>query len=74
MNMSFEDVKLICNGALGSLTFGGYHFYYTTSLINENNSNNDFRMNELKKDYDDKINNLLQKIEKIEKKSKWFFF
>lgn len=74
MNMSFEDVIFICKGVISSIIFGSYFIYYTKNLINENNKNNDNRMNELKIDYNNKINFLLQKIEILENKNIWQFF
>jgi len=35
--MTSDDLKIILKGAIGSLTFGVYHMYLTTKMINENN-------------------------------------
>ena len=35
--MTSDDLKIILKGAIGSLTFGVYHMYLTTNMINENN-------------------------------------
>jgi len=53
--MTIEDLKIIAKGFLGSMTFGAYHIYTTTHLINELNKNNQL-----------KIDELMKKIEKIE--------
>ena len=53
--MKLDDLKIIFKGAIGSMTFGAYHMYITTNMINENNRNNQLRFDELYK-----------KIEKLE--------
>jgi len=77
--MTLDDFKLICKGAIGSLSFGAYHMYYTTNMINENNRNNDYKLNENNRnndyrlnEYEKKINELSNKIDRLEKK-RWFF-
>ena len=44
--MTLEDFKIIMGGAVGSLTFGAYHMYLTTNMINENNISNQLRIDE----------------------------
>ena len=44
--MKFDDLKIIFKGAIGSMTFGAYHLYITTNMINENNRNNQLRIDE----------------------------
>jgi hypothetical protein len=44
--MKFDDLKMIFKGAIGSMTFGAYHLYITTNMINENNRNNQLRIDE----------------------------
>ena len=38
--MKLDDFKFLANSALGSITFGAYHMYITTNMINENDRNN----------------------------------
>ena len=54
--MKLDDLKIILKGAVGSMTFGAYHMYLTTNMINENNRNNQLRFDEL-----------FKKIERLEK-------
>jgi hypothetical protein len=42
-----DDFKIILKGAIGSLTFGAYHVYLTTNMINESNRNIQLRLDEL---------------------------
>ena len=44
--MILDDLKLILKGALGSLTFGVYHMYETTNMINENNRTTQMKFDE----------------------------
>ena len=44
--MTLDDLKILCKGAIGSMTFGAYHMYITTNMINENNRNNQLRIDE----------------------------
>jgi hypothetical protein len=41
-----DDFKIILKGAIGSLTFGAYHVYLTTNMINESNRNIQLRLDE----------------------------
>jgi len=72
--MTVEDLKIIAKGFLGSMTFGAYHIYTTTHMINETNrnnqmridelnKNNEIRINELNKNNEMRINELMKKIE-----------
>jgi len=81
--MTLDDLKILCKGAIGSMTFGAYHMYITTNMINENNRNNQLRIDEINKNNQIRIeeinrNNhirideLIKKIEKIENK-RYFF-
>jgi len=45
--MILDDFKIILKGAIGSLTFGAYHMYLTTNMINESNRNIQLRLDEL---------------------------
>ena len=44
--MKLDDLNIIVKGAIGSMTFGAYHMYITTNMINENNRNNQLRIDE----------------------------
>ncbi len=44
--MISDDFKLILKGAVGSLTFGVYHMYLTTNMINENNRTTQMKFDE----------------------------
>ena len=46
--MTLEDLKTILKGAaIGSLTFGAYHIYLTTNMINENNRITQLKFDEI---------------------------
>ena len=81
--MTLDDLKILCKGAIGSMTFGAYHMYITTNMINENNRNNQLRIDEINKNNQlrieeinknnqMRIDELMKKIEKIENK-RYFF-
>jgi len=76
--MKLDDLNIILKGAIGSMTFGAYHMYITTNMINENNRNNQLRIDENNKNNEFRINEnnrntqlrfdeLLKKIERLEK-------
>jgi hypothetical protein len=76
--MKLDDLNIIFKGAIGSMTFGAYHMYITTNMINENNRNNQLRIDENNKNNEFRINEnnrntqlrfdeLLKKIERLEK-------
>jgi hypothetical protein len=44
--MILDDLKTILNGAVGSLTFGIYHMYLTTNIINENKRTTQLKFDE----------------------------
>jgi hypothetical protein len=79
--MKLDDLRIILNGVFGSMTFGAYHMYITTNMINENNRNNQLRIdennrnNQLRFDENNRNNqlrfdDLYKKIEKLEKLEK----
>ena len=51
--MILDDLKTILKGAVGSLTFGAYHMFLTTNMINENN-----RLTQLKFDENNRTTQL----------------
>jgi hypothetical protein len=63
----------VYKGAFGTMTFGIYNFYQTKYLINENNKLNNCKLNELKLNYELKLNELTKRIDKIDNK-KWKIF
>lgn len=76
--MMLDDLKIILKGAIGFLTFGAYHMYLTTHMINENNRNIQLKLDEgnqniqLRLDEGNQNNQvrfdeLFRRIEKIEK-------
>jgi len=75
--MKFDDFQIILKGAIGSMTFGAYHMYITTNMINENNRNNQlridennmnnqFRIDENNRNNQLRFDELYKKIEKLE--------
>ena len=44
--MKLDDFKILAIGAIGSMTFGVFHMYITTNMINENNKKNQLRLDE----------------------------
>ena len=81
--MTLDDLKILCKGAIGSMTFGAYHMYITTNMIHENNRNNQLkidennrnnqlRIDEINKNNQIRIEELMKKIEKLENK-RYFF-
>ena len=68
--MKFDDLKIILKGAMGSMgtmIFGAYHLYITTNMINENNRNNQFLIDQNNRINQIRFNELFKKIEKLEK-------
>ncbi len=76
--MMLDDLKIILKGAIGSMTFGAYHMYITTNMIDENNRNNQlridennrnnqFRIDENNRNTQLRFDELLKKIERLEK-------
>jgi len=53
--------------------FGIYHIYQIKYMINENNKLNNYKINELKINYDLKLNELTKRIDRIDNK-KWKIF
>ena len=53
--MISDDFKVLLNGAIGSLTFGVYHMYITTKMINENNRKIQLKIDENNKNIQLKI-------------------
>lgn len=63
----------VYKGAFGTMTFGIYNLYQTKYLINENNKLNNCKLNELKLNYELKLNELTKRIDRIDNK-KWKIF
>lgn len=77
--IKLDDLSTILKGAVGSMTFGAYHMYITTNMINENNRNNQlridennrnnqFRIDENNRNNQARFDELFKKIEKLERK------
>lgn len=62
----------VYKGALGTMTFGIYNIYISNKIY-ENNKINDCKINELKLNYELKLNELTKKFERIDNK-KWKIF
>jgi len=62
-----DDFKIILKGAIGSLTFGAYHMYLTTNMINESNRNIQLRLDDSNRNNQVRFDELFEKIEKVEK-------
>ena len=78
------DIKTICNGALGSMTFGAYHMFVTNKMMDQNNeiqrlameqNNEKQRLNllEIEKKNDATVKALVEKVEKLEQTRKGWF-
>jgi hypothetical protein len=76
--MKLDDFKILAKVAIGSMTFGAYHMYITTNMINENNRNNQlridennrnnqFRIDENNRNTQLRFDELFKKIEKLER-------
>ena len=63
--MILDDFKIILKGAIGSLTFGAYHVYLTTNMINESNRNIQLRLDESNSNIQLRLDELSEKIEKV---------
>ena len=53
--MISDNFKVLLNGAIGSLTFGVYHMYLTTNMINENNKITQMKIDEYNRNIQLKI-------------------
>ena len=63
----------VYKGVLGTMTFGIYNIYQTKYILYENNKLNDCKLNELKLNYELKLNELTKRIERIDNKN-WKIF
>jgi hypothetical protein len=63
--ISMDTIKTICQGALGSMTFGAYHMFVTTEMMKINNENERRERLKLEKEIDE-----LKK--QLNKKTTWF--
>ena len=67
--MKLDDFKILVKGAIGSMTFGAYHMYITTNMINENNRNiqllfDQLRFEEINRNNQLRFDELFKRIEK----------
>jgi hypothetical protein len=73
--MILDDLDILFKGAIGSLTFGVYHMYITTKMINENNRKIQLKIDENNRNIQLKIyennrrcNELFERIPQSQKK------
>ena len=64
--MKLDDLKILAVGAIGSLTFGIYHMYFTTNMINEYNRNIQLR-------FDDNNRNIQLRFDEINRNNQLRF-
>ena len=59
-----DAIITICQGALGSMTFGAYHQFTTNKIMELNNEKikqeNEIKMNSIKQDNETKMNSIKQ--------------
>ena len=71
--MNSNELKIVCQGALGALTFGIYHQYVTQSTINTNNNEMRTDVNKqlemIDQDHTRIIKTLKSDIERLRKKN-----
>ena len=47
------------------MTFGAYHLYITTNMINKNNKNTEFRIDEINRNNQIRFDELFKKLENL---------
>jgi len=74
--LSSDIFKIICQGALGAMTFGAYHQYTTNKLMELNNEKQELQqkyfMDEMENRHKTEMNELREKINKIEQQKNWW--
>lgn len=74
--LSCDILKIICQGALGAMTFGAYHQYTTNKLMELNNEKQELQQKYFIDDMDNRhkteMNELREKINKIEQQKNWW--
>lgn len=76
---SVNDIKIICQGALGAMTFGAYHQYTTNKIMEINNNymriENERKIELMKSEHNKQIEILSNEIKKLQDyNKKWFHF
>ena len=71
--MKLDNLDILFKGAIGSLTFGVYHMYITTNMINENNRNIQLKLDENNRNIHLKIDENNRRIDELFRKSQCIF-
>ena len=73
--LSSDTLKTISQGAIGAMSFGAYHQYTTNKIMELNNEKQDLQqkyfMNKMENQHKMEMNELREKLNKIEQKSWW---
>ena len=72
--MISDDFDIIFKGAIGSLTFGVYHMYITTKMINENNRKLQLKIDENNRNIQLKIDENNRRCDELFKKIEKKFY
>ncbi len=74
--LSCDTLKIIIQGALGALTFGAYHQYTTNKIMELHNEKQQLQqkyfMDEMDNRHKTEMNELREKINKIEQQQNWW--
>lgn len=74
--LSCDTLKIISQGALGAMTFGAYHQYTTNKLMELNNEKQELQqkyfMDKMDNRHKTEMNELREKINKIEQQKNWW--
>lgn len=74
--LSCDTLKIIIQGALGALTFGAYHQYTTNKIMELNNEKQALQqkyfMDEMDNRHKTEMNELREKLNKIEQQKNWW--
>ena len=72
--MILDDLDILFKGAIGSLTFGVYHMYITTKMINENNKYIQLKIDENNRNIQLKIDENNRRCDELFKKIEKKFY
>lgn len=71
-----DILKIISQGAIGAMTFGAYHQYTTNKLIELNNEKQELQqkyfMDKMDNRHKTEMNELREKLNKIEQQQNWW--
>ena len=74
--LSSDILKIISQGALGAITFGAYHQYTTNKLMELNNEKQELQqkyfMDKMDNRHKKEMNELREKLHKIEQQQNWW--